>query len=63
MFKKKGGGGSKAFLTMFKKTALLVADGFPNHVIVNDVAQDLCTYTHDDLCYSWNKTRHVEDVF
>ena len=29
MFKRKGGGGSKAFCTMFKKTALLVQQGFP----------------------------------
>ena len=30
MFKTKGGGGSTAFWTMFKKTALLVQQGFPN---------------------------------
>ena len=30
MFKRKGGGGSKAFWTMLKKTALFLRDGFPN---------------------------------
>ena len=30
MFKRKGGGGAKAFWTMFKKTALFLRLGFPN---------------------------------
>ena len=29
MFIQKGGGGAKAFRTMFKKTALFLKDGFP----------------------------------
>ena len=32
MFKPKGGG-SKAFWTMFKKTALFLKDGFPNDTL------------------------------
>ena len=33
MFKRKGGGGPKAFWTMLKKTALFLKDGFPNLAI------------------------------
>ena len=35
MFKRKGGGGSKAFWTMLKKTALFSRDGFP-YCLVNE---------------------------
>ena len=51
MFKRKGGGGSKAFWKMFKKTALFLHDGFPNDddcprkpaiVIANMIVRAIC---------------------
>ena len=43
MFKRKGGGGSKAFCTMLKKTALFLRDGFPYYTSSQPICLEIAS--------------------